>query len=90
MIGRAGLALLLAICLSNEVFGQQPDQDVPVIDTIIVVVDNVFSDEEAQSSLLSRSMNRFRFPTRHYVVRAQLLFKTGEPYDSARVSGGVK
>jgi hypothetical protein len=65
-------------------------QSTPIIDTVIVVVDNVFPDEEAQSSLLARSMNRFRFPTREYVIRRQLSFAVGEPYDSTRVEESAR
>ena len=82
--------LALALCWCQDVVGKQQDRIAPVIDTVIVVIDNVFPDEEAQSSLLARSMNRFRIPTHEYVVRARLLFGTGEAYDSARVEESAR
>ncbi|MCH6547086.1 MAG: hypothetical protein IH798_01460 [Gemmatimonadetes bacterium] len=58
----------------------------PVIDTIVVITQNVFGAEEARSNKLFRIANAIRFTTRTNVVRRELLFKRGEVYDSAIVA----
>ena len=58
----------------------------PVIDTIVVITQNVFGAAEARSNLLFRIANAIRFTTRTNVVRRELLFKQGEVYDSATVA----
>ena len=58
----------------------------PVIDTIVVITQNVFGAEEARSNKLFRIANALRFKTRTNVVRRELLFKQGEVYDSAIVA----
>ncbi len=77
--------LILGLCIPLQAAGRQSERSVPAIDTIVIQIDNVFDDDEAASNFLARTMNRFRFPTRRYFVRARLLFRTGEAYDSARV-----
>jgi hypothetical protein len=57
----------------------------PVIDTVVIVRDNVFSDQQAQTSTVFRVMNKLHITTRPGFIRNNLLFKQGEPYDSARV-----
>ncbi len=57
-----------------------------VIDTIIVITENVFGSEEARRSILFRIANAIRFTTRANVVRRELLFEPGEAYDSAIVA----
>lgn len=63
-----------------------PRDRLPVIDTIAVVTRNIFGREETRSSVLFRIANGIRFKTRSSVVRRELLFRTGEAYDSARVA----
>jgi hypothetical protein len=46
---------------------------------------NVFADSEA-TFFLPRLANRFHFKTRLEVVERELLFRAGEPYDSAAVA----
>jgi hypothetical protein len=58
----------------------------PVIDSIIVITENVFGSEEARKNTLFRIANAIRFTTRANVVRRELLFKQGEVYDSATVA----
>jgi hypothetical protein len=57
-----------------------------VLDTIIVVRENVFSPEEAKNNFIFRTANNVRVQTREFVVLRELLFQAGEPYDSARVA----
>ena len=54
-----------------------------VVDSIAIVNQNVFSETEAGTSFLFRLANSIRVSTRTGVVRRELLFKVGEPYDSA-------
>ncbi|MFB3112244.1 MAG: hypothetical protein ACE10G_09445, partial [Gemmatimonadales bacterium] len=82
--------LMVGLCIPLQAAGRQSEQSVPTIDTIVIRIDNVFDADEASSNFLARSMNRFRFPTRRYVVRARLLFRTGEAYDSARVEESAR
>ena len=63
-----------------------PDSGRSVIDTIIVITDNVFGSDEAGGNALFRIANAVRFTTHASVVRRELLFRVGEPYDSAKVA----
>ncbi len=58
----------------------------PVIDTIVVTTFNVFDPAEAQSNALFRIMNAVRFTTSRSVVRRELLFRKGQPFDAAAVA----
>jgi hypothetical protein len=82
--------LILGLCIPLQAAGRQSEQPTPTIDTIVIRIDNVFDDDEAASNFLARTMNRFRFPTRRYVVRTRLLFRTGEAYNSARVEESAR
>ncbi len=82
--------LMVGLCTPLQAAGRQSERSVPTIDTIVIRIDNVFDSDEAASNFLARNMNRFRFPTRRYVVRARLLFRTGEAYDSARVEESAR
>lgn len=55
----------------------------PIIDSVAIVTHNVFDDDEARSSFFFRLANSVRVRTRTAVVRRELLFGVGEPYDSA-------
>ena len=63
-----------------------PDSGPSVIDTIIVITENVFGSAEAGGNALFRIANAIRFTTHASVVRRELLFRVGEPYDSAKVA----
>jgi hypothetical protein len=76
-----GLALLFPASL----LGQAQDTR-PVIDTIVIERNNVFTPEEAQSSGFFRVMNSLHIPTHRWVILQDLLFKKGETFDSARVA----
>ena len=58
----------------------------PVIDTVIVITHDVFDAEEASRNTAFAIANALRFKTRPQVVRRELLFRPGQPYDSARVA----
>jgi hypothetical protein len=55
----------------------------PIIDTIIVDINNVFTQEEAAGSWLYRSMNSLHIQTRPFTVRRELGFVAGDMYDPA-------
>ena len=57
-----------------------------VIDTIVVLTGNIFSEDEARSNAGFRILNALHFRTRQGVVRRELLFEPGEVYDSAIVA----
>ena len=57
----------------------------PVIDSIVIVTNDVFLSEEAEANPAYGVMNSLHVKTRAQVVRRELLFKVGEPYDSAKV-----
>ena len=58
----------------------------PIVDTIVVVTRNVFGTEEAETNVAFRAANSLHTTTRVSVVRRELLFGVGEPYDSALVA----
>lgn len=58
----------------------------PVIDTIILRLDNIFGEAEAQSNPGFRLANTLHVRTRPGVVRRELLFRQGERYDAAVVA----
>ncbi len=77
------LGLLFPVAaLAQEV----PRATPPVVDTIIVVAGNVFGAEEAHANIAFRAANSLHITTRQSVVRRELLFQAGEPYDSALVA----
>ncbi len=79
--------LLLALSSPLATLAQDaPQGRSPVVDTIVVVTHNVFGQREARANFLFRLANGLRVKTRSFVVRRELLFKAGEPYDSARVA----
>ncbi len=71
---------------SADLHGQSDNDPRAMIDTIIVVNHSVYAPEEARKSFVYRSMNAVRFRTRGYVVRDELLFAVGEPYDSVKIA----
>ena len=58
----------------------------PVIDTVIVRTHDVFDSSEARRNVLLAVANAIRFQTKPQIVRRELLFRAGEPYDSAKVA----
>ncbi|MBI2072341.1 MAG: hypothetical protein HYT81_04770 [Gemmatimonadetes bacterium] len=57
-----------------------------VIDTIVVITHDVFDAAEARRNTAFAIANAIRFKTRPQIVRRELLFRAGQPYDSARVA----
>jgi hypothetical protein len=73
---------------SPHLSAQEPAQAVapPVVDTIIVVRNNVFTQEQAASSGVFRAANSVHIVTKEWLIRAYLQFEAGQPFDSAQVA----
>lgn len=65
---------------------QQAPPRAPVIDTIIVITNNVFGQAEAKANAAFRIANAIRVKTRPGVVRRELLFEVGDPVDLATMA----
>ena len=80
------LALLSvwAAPVSGQVTPETPPDNIvpPVVDSIVIVTENVFSPEEAGKTGIFRVANGLRFKTQHWVVGREILLKVGQPYDS--------
>jgi hypothetical protein len=74
------------LCLLLVVAAPSLRAQAPAIDTVIVVTHDVFDAAEVGRSPLFAVANAVRFKTRPEIVRRELLFRAGEPYDSARVA----
>lgn len=61
-----------------------PERAAPIrIDTVIIRVDNVFSERAAEDNWIYRTANSVRFQTRRGVVEKELLFAAGDSLDFA-------
>ncbi len=77
---RALIFLLAPAPLVAQVVGDT----VPVVAHIALDRRNIFDDGDR--SWITRIVNRLHIRTQASVIRRELLFRTGEPYDSARVA----
>ena len=68
--------------MGQEIPGTLPDTIAPVVDSIAIVTENVFSPEEAKNTGIFRVANSLRFTTQHRFVEKEILLKVGQPYDS--------
>jgi hypothetical protein len=80
---RAIVGLLLPAAAQAQ---QLYDAEAPVVDTIVIITHNVFGPAEADANIFFRAANSVHVTTRAAVVRRELLFHTGEPYDDALVA----
>ncbi|MEJ2236867.1 MAG: hypothetical protein P8X82_01085 [Gemmatimonadales bacterium] len=80
--------LALGFSVARASSAQEPAREppFPVIDTIIVITQDVYGPSEASSSFLFQLANTLHFTTRRSVVGREILFKAGAPYDSALVA----
>jgi len=58
----------------------------PAVRGIVIDPRDIFEPEEAKASSLVRFMNRIHTTTRRRVIARELLFKPGDPFDSAKVA----
>jgi hypothetical protein len=80
MVAVAALAPLAAVAQTT------PSRDsAPVVRTVEIVRYDIFAPSEA-TNFPTRAANGLHITTRPRVVRRELLFRSGEPYDSARVA----
>lgn len=84
--GAALAALLLPAAASMGAQAPDPPARVPrIITEIILDRENIFGEAEARD-FVSQMVNRLHITTRASTIRRELLFHTGEVYDSARVA----
>ena len=81
------LVVALAALAPNTLAAQAPalSEPVPIIRAVELRRDNIFSPHEA-TSFFPRLANSLHLTTRARVVRRELLFRAGDPYDSARTA----
>jgi len=77
--------LVLALGASPAI-AQRP----PTIDTVMVETLPVFDGPSDSLAWYERAANGVRVTTRQWIVRRELLFAAGEPYDSARVAESAR
>ncbi len=82
------LVLLSLIASAGSLRGQEtpavsPDTIAPVVDSIAIITENVFTEEEAANTGIFRFANKLRFKTRNWVIERELLLSPGEPFDSS-------
>ncbi|MEJ2548572.1 MAG: hypothetical protein P8125_12305 [Gemmatimonadota bacterium] len=84
----AAIVPLLVPGPASRLAAQEPIQEAapPVVDTIIVVRNQVFTDEQAESSGVFRLMNSIHVTTKEWLIRDYLQFEAGQPFDSALVA----
>ncbi|HEY2824635.1 MAG TPA: POTRA domain-containing protein [Gemmatimonadales bacterium] len=88
---KAVAVAVLAVLLAGRPLGAQAARSVPsAVDSIDVRTRNVFDSVDAHRNLLLAIANAIRFTTRTSVVRRELLFRPGEPYDSARAQESAR
>jgi len=86
LVRRLGFALLAAVLAPATLPAQRPVVSLPpLVRAVEINRLNVFADSEA-TFFLPRLANRLHVRTRPEVVEQELLFRAGEPYDSASVS----
>jgi outer membrane protein assembly factor BamA len=91
--GIAGCAAWLAACLAGAAFAAPGEVAIPspaeleaqgaVIGRIVVIPADIFDPSiPGESGWLYRTANKLHINTRASVIRGQLMFKTGDPYDA--------
>lgn len=77
---------LILLALPRPAVAQEASSSPPVIDTVMIRRSDVFPDSIAATSGIFRVMNKLHPITRERVIRRSLLFRQGQPFDSALVS----
>lgn len=85
----AALALAILVPAALQAQTDSSANQPPIISTIRLQRLNIFADSEA-TFFLPRLANRFHVRTRPGVIRTELLFREGEPYDSARIAESAR
>ena len=79
------LGFVFGLPAPAALLGQVPAAQPPVIDTVIIIAQNVFTPQEA-NNFAFRAMNAIHVITRPQVIWDELLFRAGEPYDSVKLA----
>lgn len=85
----AGLGLALAaaaapLAAQGAADSGRASRRSPIIDTVVIVTENIFSGNDGAPGFLARLANALHVTTRPWVVRRTILLDQGQPYDSAR------
>ena len=83
------LGLLLGaapLCAQSPRDSAPSDSAPPIIRGVVIDRRDIFEPEEAAASSTIRFLNSIHTTTRRRVVARELLFKPGEPFDSAKVA----
>jgi hypothetical protein len=78
MTRTGAIVLALAAAASTPLRAQE---SVPVIDTIIIHTADVFTPQEMEGKGFFRFLNSIHIITRENVIRDELLFREGDPFD---------
>jgi hypothetical protein len=86
---------VLALALAPSLLCQPTEADTielrpPVIDTVIVEINDIYTAEEADENFAQSFMNKLHIRTRDHVVWNELLFRQGESFDSATVAETIR
>ena len=82
---RAAVCLVAACLAAGRAGAQTPDGRHPIIDTIIIVNQNIFDrQQELTLGFMARLADAIHIRTQSSVIRRMLLLNQGDPYDSAR------
>ena len=80
------LVLLTLAPVARSVGQDVVPADQPLINRIVVRTHNIFDSTETDGNFAFRLANAIHITTRSSVVRHELLFREGEPFDEANVA----
>lgn len=81
------LLLLVSLVPVARGLGQEGARaDQPIVNRIVIHTHNIFDSTETSGNFVFGLANAIHFTTRPSVVRHELLFREGEPYDEAKVA----
>jgi len=85
------LVLTILILATSTAAQTESESGSLVVGEIEIDTRDIFSENEVKNTntglkFMRRSMNGLHANTRHYVVRRELLFKSGEPFNPARLA----
>src|ERR671913_1682616 len=90
-LGFAYLPICAGLALSQGVAGRKASASkAPTIRAIIINRSEVFDSVEVRGFWGFGLVNALHVQTRPYVVRRELLFEVGEPFDTARVNESAR
>ena len=87
---RVVLVTILALLRPELAAGQATRPSAPIIRNVVIDRAEVFDSVEAKRFWGFALVNALHARTRTYVVRRELLFSPGEPYDTARTNESAR